>query len=690
MPLSVRMLGPFDLSPVAERCSRKAGWVLALLALRPGREVDRAFLAGTLWPETSESQALYDLRRELSRLRRALGDEAERIRSVGAHALTLELAGAQVDVVAFDEAVTRGDLERAVDVYRGPLLVGCTEGWAIEAREGRAQAYLGALEALAGARADARRSLRGRRRRASCGSPSRPILCARGRSGRSCGRWPRAGRTPRPRRPTASCASSWSASSPWRRIPRRAPSTRSSARRRRRRSRPRCAARRSALAHPPPRAGPRPTPRRPGGAAWVRVPLTLAFVGRSRRGARDLERRVGATRLLTLTGTGGVGKSRLAIQVASDLWPEDFADGPGSLEFAPLADPGAGRTRGGLGARACTTRRGACSSICWSASLARPERPARPRQLRARPRRGEPASRSGCSTPAPAAGDHRALLDAVAGGDVLDPLANLVDKSLVGFSTRYRLLETVRQFAAERLAERGETDEARGRHLDHFVRLAEAAEPRIFGGDGDRAWIARLEEENDNLRAAFDFCQAPDPPAAPRDPLPTTSGVPRSAAARLRPPLVLACLRPLARGPPGWRPRCTGTRALPPPCAPARSPPPGYVAMWAGDYAAMSEPFTEALVLARDLGDLGLSAYALCGSASAATGRRHGRCPPFAAEGELARAHGEAHADRGGMLLVFALYWLGAAEHGLGTFEAARRSLGEGPRWPAAWAAIRN
>src|SRR5208282_4221608 len=49
----------------------------------------------------------------------------------------------------FDEALGRGDLERAVEVYGGPLLEGCTEGWALDAREARAQAYLGALEALA-------------------------------------------------------------------------------------------------------------------------------------------------------------------------------------------------------------------------------------------------------------------------------------------------------------------------------------------------------------------------------------------------------------------------------------------------------------------------------------------------------------------------------------------------------------
>src|SRR5262249_60810388 len=83
--------------------------------------------------------------------------------------------------------------------------------------------------------------------------------------------------------------------------------------------------------------------------------------------------------------------------------------------------------------------------------------------------------------------------EAVAGRDVLDPLASLVDKSLVTFSGRYHLLETVRQYAAERLAERGETEDARARHLDHFLQLPEAAEPHIFGGDGSGDGADRLE-----------------------------------------------------------------------------------------------------------------------------------------------------------------------------------------------------
>ena len=56
-------------------------WLLALLALRAGREVERDWLAGTLWPDSSQPQALQSLRMCLTDLRQALGSEASRLRS---------------------------------------------------------------------------------------------------------------------------------------------------------------------------------------------------------------------------------------------------------------------------------------------------------------------------------------------------------------------------------------------------------------------------------------------------------------------------------------------------------------------------------------------------------------------------------------------------------------------------------
>ncbi|MET8850372.1 LuxR C-terminal-related transcriptional regulator [Amycolatopsis sp. NPDC004625] len=102
-------------------------------------------------------------------------------------------------------------------------------------------------------------------------------------------------------------------------------------------------------------------------------------------------------------------------------------------------------------------------------------------------------------------------LDAAGGPAVLPALGRLVDKSLVlAEDGRYRLLETLREYAAARLAEAGETAAARDRHLDHFLALAEAAEPEL---DRDKdAWRARVEPERDNLRAALEWGLAREDP----------------------------------------------------------------------------------------------------------------------------------------------------------------------------------
>jgi predicted ATPase/DNA-binding SARP family transcriptional activator len=132
--------------------SEKTQWLLALLALQEGRPVERAWLAGTLWPDSSEEQAAANLRRSLWYLRQALGAEGHRLETPVSGKLRLELVGVEADLLVFDEAIARGDplsLERAVAVHRGPLLQGCVEEWVLQEREAREQAYLGALEALA-------------------------------------------------------------------------------------------------------------------------------------------------------------------------------------------------------------------------------------------------------------------------------------------------------------------------------------------------------------------------------------------------------------------------------------------------------------------------------------------------------------------------------------------------------------
>ncbi len=89
---------------------------------------------------------------------------------------------------------------------------------------------------------------------------------------------------------------------------------------------------------------------------------------------------------------------------------------------------------------------------------------------------------------------------------VLDQLALLVDKSLVvaddsGGRTRYRLLETVRQYAQEKLGESGEAEAVRTRHRDYYTALAAALDAPA-GSDYDQR-LDQAEMEIDNLRAAF-------------------------------------------------------------------------------------------------------------------------------------------------------------------------------------------
>ncbi len=94
--------------------------------------------------------------------------------------------------------------------------------------------------------------------------------------------------------------------------------------------------------------------------------------------------------------------------------------------------------------------------------------------------------------------------------DVLDLLSSLVDKSLVTAeerdgAVRYRLLETMRQYALDRLERGGEAEALRRQHAQYFLALAEQAEPQLSGA-GQLHWVERLEVEHDNLRAALRWC----------------------------------------------------------------------------------------------------------------------------------------------------------------------------------------
>ena len=91
---------------------------------------------------------------------------------------------------------------------------------------------------------------------------------------------------------------------------------------------------------------------------------------------------------------------------------------------------------------------------------------------------------------------------------VLDSLAVLVDKSLLQVldvtEPRYRMLETIREYGLERLAETGRIGAARADHAAYFAELAERAEPYLRGA-GQVGWFRRLNAEHDNLLAALHF-----------------------------------------------------------------------------------------------------------------------------------------------------------------------------------------
>jgi tetratricopeptide (TPR) repeat protein len=101
------------------------------------------------------------------------------------------------------------------------------------------------------------------------------------------------------------------------------------------------------------------------------------------------------------------------------------------------------------------------------------------------------------------------------GSDILKSLAAQLDKSLLkqhddsAGEPRFVMLETIREYALERLARSGEENALRQRHADYFLALAERAELELRGVD-QAIWLVRLEVDYDNLRAALDWATRSD------------------------------------------------------------------------------------------------------------------------------------------------------------------------------------
>jgi predicted ATPase/DNA-binding SARP family transcriptional activator len=681
--LRIRLFGPFEVrvngQPIRRLRFRKSQALFALLALRHGQEVERGWLAAQLWPESPGTQAL---RNCLSDLRQALGPEAGRLHSPTSRTLCLDLAGAAVDVVAFDAAMTRGDpeaLAEAVCLYRGPLLEGCGEEGVLQERQAREQAYLGALETLAaqaqsnGDPAASERHLR----RVVAADPLREtaqralmqVLAA-------AGNYAAAVQVYRDLR----LRLHWEVNSE--------PDPETTALFQQLRT----VAREQAMS--PPSAGRRTASRgsAPGASlspspldgmvladdfpppvalgageslrSWPQIsafphnlPLQLSrFIGREQE-LTTVKQLLATHRLVTLTGVGGSGKTRLALQVAGDRL-SSFSDGVWLVELAPVRDPalvlpavaavfgvredpgrpllvilaaflraknlllvldnwehvlaaapvvlellaGAPQVTVLATSRAPLRLQGeqeypvppldvpdpehlpsieTLSQVAAVALFLQQAQAMKPdfalteenaaavveicRRLDGLPLAIELAAARVKLFSPPAlltrmtsrlqlltagARDrparHQTLREAIAWsydllaeaeqalfrrlsvfvggctlaaaealgegcGNVLDGVAALVDQSLVkqedaeDGEPRFGMLETIREFGRECLAQSDDAELARRRHRDYFLALAEAAEPELQG-PGVTEWLARLEAEHDNLRAALDGC----------------------------------------------------------------------------------------------------------------------------------------------------------------------------------------
>ncbi len=217
---------------------------------------------------------------------------------------------------------------------------------------------------------------------------------------------------------------------------------------------------------------------------------------------------------------------------------------------------------------------------------------------------------------------------------VLDQLTLLVDKSLVatenaGDRTRYRLLETVRQYALEKLAESGEANAVRTRHRDHYAAMAA---PLDIPPHSDHALrLEQAEIEIDNLRAAFawsressDTAQALDL-AASLQPLWLTRGRIREGLAWFDAALAdLQTQRCDIAAP--VRVRALADKAV--------------LDAWVGATDSMDEA-EQALSIARDLDDPVLLTRALTGCATIASYHPEVARPYFAEAVDLAREAGD-------------------------------------------------
>jgi predicted ATPase/DNA-binding SARP family transcriptional activator len=193
--------------------------------------------------------------------------------------------------------------------------------------------------------------------------------------------------------------------------------------------------------------------------------------------------------------------------------------------------------------------------------------------------------------------------ESIAARDVFPLLSRLVEKSLVearprGEQGRFRLLQTPQQYSRERLLEAGESSRVQERHLYHFLGLVEAAQPHLgyfLSATDMDLWLARLEAEYDNLRAAVRWSLE----KGNRSPAATEAGL--RLASNLH---WLWFARGHFTEGRAWLERLLATSSEVQPAARAQALlTAGYSACWQGDFAAGARPLQEALSIFHRLED---------------------------------------------------------------------------------------
>ncbi len=139
--VNLQILGGFQLTVDGEEFkawrSRSMRWLLGILALHGGQAVDRSWLAGSLWPDSTEQQALANLRLNLSFLRSALGMHRAILVQTGHRLISLDSSKYCCDALQFSATASSTkpeELLACVNIYQGELLRGCELPWILAQR----------------------------------------------------------------------------------------------------------------------------------------------------------------------------------------------------------------------------------------------------------------------------------------------------------------------------------------------------------------------------------------------------------------------------------------------------------------------------------------------------------------------------------------------------------------------------